>query len=88
MATPTRATVLLGTWPPPTIELHALLAALNEGSSDPDATPATAYQHLNEIQLTFTFDVVDGTPAATTAQKVVHQAMARVYDGQITVNVD
>lgn len=88
MVVTARATVFLGTWPPPTIELHPLLGALNESTKDPDAPLSTAYQHLNQIDLTFAFDRVKGTAADTTAQKVVHHAMAQVYDGPITVTVD
>lgn len=82
-----RATVLLGSWPPPTIELHALLAALNENTNNPGAEPSTAFQHLNEIELTFTLDPTPEPPLDAQGQRAVHRAMAVVYDGPITVHV-
>ncbi len=82
-----RATVLLGSWPPPTIELHALLAALNDNTDNPSAEPSTAFQHLNEIELTFTLDATPEPPLDAQGQKAVHRAMAAVYDGPVTVHV-
>jgi hypothetical protein len=83
-----RATVILRTWPPPTIEHHALLAALNESTHDPVAEPATVFQHLNEIDISFTIDPTEHLPEDALAQKVVHHAMAQVYDGPISVTLD
>jgi hypothetical protein len=82
-----RATVLLGSWPPPTIELHALLAALNDSTGNLSAEPSTAFQHLNEIELTFTLDATPDPPLDAQGQKAVHRAMAAVYDGPVTVHV-
>jgi len=82
-----RATVLLGSWPPPTIELHALLAALNDNTDNPSAEPSTAFQHLNEIEISFTLDPSPEPSLDVQAQKAVHRAMAVVYDGPVTIHV-
>jgi hypothetical protein len=82
------ATIALDGWPPPTIEMHALLAALTESGHDGSAGPATAFQHLNEVDVSFAFQLQDGARADSRAQQIVHEAMGRVYGGPIHVHVD
>lgn len=87
MAPLVTATVTLDGWPPPAIELHALLAALNESRPHVGGPPATAFQHLNEITLTFPVQPSDAGPPDNHLRQIVHEAMGRVYDGPIHVNV-
>jgi hypothetical protein len=81
------ATIALDGWPPPTIEIHTLLAALTDAGHDSAAGPATAFQHLNEVDISFAFDLLRGTRADSRAQQIVLEAMARVYAGPIHVHV-
>ncbi len=82
------ATIALDGWPPPTIEMHALLAALTESGHDGSAGPATAFQHLNEVDVSFAFQLAEGARADSRAQQIVHDAMGKVYGGPIHVHVD
>ena len=81
------ATIALEGWPPPTIEIQALIAALENCGHDGAGGSATAFQHLNEVDLTFGFEVGDGSRADSRAQQIVHTAMARLYGGPIHVHV-
>ena len=81
------ATIALEGWPPPTIEIQALIAALEDCGHDDAGDSATAFQHLNEVDLTFGFEVGDGFRADRRAQQIVHTAMARLYGGPIHVHV-
>jgi hypothetical protein len=81
------ATIALEGWPPPTIEIQALIAALEDCGHTGAGGSATAFQHLNEVDLTFGFEVGDGSRADSRAQQIVHTAMSRLYGGPIHVHV-
>jgi hypothetical protein len=82
------ATIALDGWPPPTIEIHALLAALGDCGHEAQAGPATAFQHLNEVDISFAFELPNGVRADSRAQQIALETMARVYAGPIHVHVD
>jgi hypothetical protein len=82
------AMIALDGWPPPTIEIHRLLAALTDAGHDSATGPATAFQHLHEVDISFAFDLPRGTRADSRAQQIVLEAMARVYAGPIHVHVE
>jgi hypothetical protein len=82
------ATIALDGWPPPTIEIHALLAALGESGHRSEVGPAQAFQHLNEVDLSFAFEVAAGVRADSRAQQIVLETMARIYGGPIHVHVE
>jgi hypothetical protein len=82
------ATIALEGWPPPTIEIQTLIAALRDCGHDSPAGPATAFQHLNELDISFGFELPEGCRADSRAQQIVHAAMARLYVGPIHVHVN
>jgi hypothetical protein len=82
------ATIALDGWPPPTIEIHALLAALIDAGHESAAGPASAFQHLNEVEISFAFDLRRGTRPDSRAQQIVLEAISQVYAGPIHVHVE
>ncbi len=88
MRTGVTASILLEGWPPPLIEPHALVAALKASGVDQDGAPPTAYQHLNEVVVTFEFSPHHRTADDARAQQIAHSAMAKIYDGAVTVRVE
>jgi hypothetical protein len=78
-------TIQLEGWPPPTIELNALVAALPQhvpGSAD---TPANAIQHLNEVVLAFPTSEPEGTAANARVRASARRAMSSTHAGPFHV---
>ena len=74
-------TIQLDGWPPPTIEIHALIAALPQHEPGSREAPANAIQHLNEIVLAFPFSEAESTTADARARATARDALSSAYGG-------
>jgi len=78
-------TIQLEGWPPPVIEIHALVAALPQHEPDTNETPASAIQHLNEVILTFPTSESDDTAGDARVRAIARRALSTNYDGAFHV---
>jgi hypothetical protein len=78
-------TVQLDGWPPPTVEIHALIAALPQHEPGSDETPANAIQHLNEVILAFPTSETDSTSADARVRAIARGALSSIYTGPFRV---
>ena len=85
MAPTALVTINLEGWPPPLIEIHALIAALPKRHADSPDAPPNAYQRVNELVVAFPFTSVARLPDVTYAGQVAERALASIYDGAFDV---
>jgi hypothetical protein len=85
MAPTATATITLDGWPPPTIEINALVAAIHDAGADSKGEPPRAFQHLNEVALTFHFATHARVDDDVRAHLIAERALASVYDGPFEV---
>jgi hypothetical protein len=81
MAPTALVTINLEGWPPPLIEVHALIAALPKRHADSSDAPPNACQQVNELVVAFPFASVARLPNEKYAGQVAEQALASIYDG-------
>jgi hypothetical protein len=85
--TATATITLDGRHPTPVVEPAEMIAAL-VASGELEGVEPQAFQHLDHVVVTFTFRSRPGLANDLVAQKIAADAIAQVYRGLVTVNVD
>ena len=85
MAPTALVTIQLDGWPPPIIEIHALIAALPRVRPGSQDTPANVIQHLNEVVLAFPATEPNSPTAIARVRAVARAALASTCDGAFHV---
>jgi hypothetical protein len=85
MAPMALVTINLHGWPPPVLEIHALVAALPQREPDSADAPPNAYQHVNDLDLSFPFGRRRGIPDTVRAGQLARAALSSVYAGDFDI---
>lgn len=78
-------TIHLEGWPPPTIEIHALVSGLPQHEPGTNETPANAIQHLNEVVLAFATSESDDAAGDARVRAIARGALSATFDGAFHV---
>jgi hypothetical protein len=81
MAPTALVTINLHGWPPPVLEIHALVAALPQREADSPDAPPSAFQHVNDLDLSFPFISRRSASDEEVADELARAALAAVYAG-------
>jgi hypothetical protein len=85
MAPTALVTINVHGWPPPVLEIHALVAALPQRHGESADAPPNAYQHVNDLDLSFPFTSRRGVADEVYAAGLARAALSSVYAGEFDV---
>jgi hypothetical protein len=85
MAPTALVTINVHGWPPPVLEIHALVAALPQRAADSPDAPPNAYQHVNDVDLSFPFQSRRGLADEAYAEQLARAAVSSVFSGEFDV---